>query len=96
MCLAIPGKVLAIDATADPRMGEVSFAGVRKRVCLEWLPEAKVGEYVIVHVGFAISRVDEEDALETLRLLKEMGDIEEELGPPDQAGAGGPRPDRDA
>jgi len=75
MCLAIPGKVLAIDTTVQPVMGDVSFAGVRKRVCLEWLPEAKVGEYVIVHVGFAISRVDEDEALKTLEILATMGDM---------------------
>ena len=86
MCLAVPGKVLQIDRSVTPVMGDVSFAGVRKRVCLEWLPEAKVGEYVIVHVGFAISRVDEEEALETLRLLREMGDLDDELNPPDAAG----------
>jgi hydrogenase expression/formation protein HypC len=80
MCLAIPGKVLDIDTTVSPVMGNVSFAGVQKRVCLEWLPEVRVGEYVIVHVGFALSTVDEKEALETLRMLKEMGDLGEEGG----------------
>jgi hydrogenase expression/formation protein HypC len=74
MCLAIPGKVVDIDLNAQPAMGTVDFAGVRKTVCLEWLPEARPGDYVIVHVGFAISKVDEEEALETLRMLKEMGE----------------------
>ena len=78
MCLAIPGKVLAIDRTVSPVMGNVSFAGVQKQVCLEWLPEVRVGEYVIVHVGFALSTVDEQEALETLKMLKEMGDLAEE------------------
>lgn len=78
MCLAIPGKVLEIHEQSQPVMGTVDFAGIRKDVCLEWLPEAKPGDYVIVHVGFAISRVDEQEALETLKLLKEMGDQEDE------------------
>jgi hydrogenase expression/formation protein HypC len=74
MCLAIPGKVLTIESASEPRMGLVSFGGVEKRVCLEWLPEAGVGDYVIVHVGFALSKVDEEEALETLKLIKELGE----------------------
>jgi hydrogenase expression/formation protein HypC len=74
MCLAIPGKVLAIHATTQPVMGTVDFSGIRKEVCLEWLPETQPGDYVIVHVGFAISKVDEQEALETLKLLKEMGE----------------------
>lgn len=75
MCLAIPGKVLKIHDGSQPVMGMVDFAGVHKDVCLEWLPEAMPGDYVIVHVGFAISKVDEEEALETLRILKEMGEV---------------------
>ena len=72
MCLAIPGKVLDIDRTLVPVMGTVSFGGVQKQVCLEWMPEVAVGEYVIVHVGFAIGKVDEEEALETLDMLSQM------------------------
>ena len=74
MCLAIPGKVIEINQSSQPTMGTVDFAGIRKEVCLEWLPEARPGDYVIVHVGFAISKVDEEEALETLKMLKEMGE----------------------
>ena len=73
MCLAIPGKVLKIHESSQPVMGTVDFAGVQKEVCLEWLPETRPGDYVIVHVGFAISKVDEQEALETLKMLKEMG-----------------------
>jgi hydrogenase expression/formation protein HypC len=76
MCLAIPGKIISIDRSHTPMMGSVSFAGVRKDVCLEWVPEVKEGDYVIVHVGFALNTIDEQEALETLRLLKEMGDID--------------------
>jgi hydrogenase expression/formation protein HypC len=73
MCLAIPGKVLDIDREATPLMGNVSFGGVQKKVCLEWLPDVLVGDYVIVHVGFALSKVDEQEALETLKMLRDMG-----------------------
>lgn len=72
MCLAIPGKVVSIDTTVQPTMGVVSFGGVEKRICLEWLPDVAVGEYVIVHVGFAISKMDETEAMETLRLISEI------------------------
>jgi hydrogenase expression/formation protein HypC len=72
MCLAIPGKVLTIEEESQPRMGSVSFAGVRRPVCLDWVPEVKVGDYVLVHVGFALSRVDEEEAEKTLSLLRAM------------------------
>ena len=64
-------------------MGIVSFGEVRKQVCLEWTPDISVGDYVIVHVGFAISRLDEEDALETLRLLEEIGSGSNDPGMPD-------------
>jgi hydrogenase expression/formation protein HypC len=81
MCLAIPGKVIEIDRSTTPVMGNVDFAGITRSVCLEWLPEVVEGDYVIVHVGFAISKLDEEEALETLRLLREMGDLAEETDP---------------
>jgi hydrogenase assembly chaperone HypC/HupF len=78
MCLAIPGKVLEIDRATSPLMATVSFSGVQKQICLEWLPEVTVGEYVIVHVGFAISKLDEQEAEETLRILRAMGDLDDE------------------
>jgi len=74
MCLAIPGKVLELHRTDDLSLGTVSFGGVQKEVCLDWVPEAKVGDYVIVHVGFAISTMDEEEAKETLKLLDQMSE----------------------
>lgn len=80
MCLAVPGEVLAIDRSNVPVMGTVSFAGVEKQVCLEWLPDINVGEYVIVHVGFALSKIDKVEALETLQMLREMGDLADEEG----------------
>ncbi len=76
MCLAIPGKVLEIDTNSQPLMGKVSFGGIKKDVCLEWLPNVKIGDYVIVHVGFAISKVDENEAIETLRMFEEMDKLE--------------------
>jgi len=79
MCLAVPGKVLEIDRTTNPVMGTVDFAGVQKQVCLEWVPEVRVGNYVIVHVGFALNTVDEQEAEETLRLLREMGELDDEV-----------------
>lgn len=79
MCLAIPGKVLEIESTVQPVMAKVSFGGIEKRICIEWLPEVKVGEYVLVHVGFAISKVDEQEAIETLRLLDEIEGAYEDL-----------------
>jgi hydrogenase expression/formation protein HypC len=72
MCLAIPGKVLNIDTNVQPTMGTVDFGGIQKQVCLEWTPEVAVGDYVIVHVGFAISKMDETEALETLKLIDEI------------------------
>jgi hydrogenase expression/formation protein HypC len=82
MCLAIPGKVLEIITTVQPTMGKVSFGGIKKEVCLELVPEVQVGDYVIVHVGFAISKMDEQDALETLELLAQMDKFDEEQEKP--------------
>jgi hydrogenase expression/formation protein HypC len=84
MCLAIPGKVLTIDTSVQPTMGTVSFGGIQKRVCLEWTPEVAVGDYVIVHVGFAISKMDEMEALETLKLIDEIDGSLDELNPRDE------------
>ena len=82
MCLAIPGKIISIQETDDlMRSGKVSFGGIVKDINLAYVPEAKVGEYVIVHVGFALSTMDEEEAQKTLNLLQEMeGGFDELLG----------------
>ena len=74
MCLAIPGKVIEIGEPGLMRMGKVDFGGIIREVCLAYLPEVQVGDYVIVHTGFAISRLDEAEAQETLRLLAEVFD----------------------
>jgi hydrogenase expression/formation protein HypC len=78
MCLAVPGKILSIDGD-DPilRSGRVDFTGVVKVVNLAYVPEAKVGDYVLVHVGFAISTVDEDEAKQVFEYLRQMGDLEE-------------------
>ncbi len=82
MCLAIPGKVLEIDDTVQPKMGKASFGGIQKRVCLEWIQDVKVGDYVIVHVGFAISKMDEKEAMKTLEIFAQMEGAFEELKTP--------------
>ena len=80
MCLAVPGKVVGVQERHDTVMAEVDFGGVRKDVCLQYLPEVGVGDYVIVHVGFAIQRLDERSALETLAEFERLGLLEEEFG----------------
>ncbi|GAA0914891.1 MULTISPECIES: HypC/HybG/HupF family hydrogenase formation chaperone [Streptomyces violaceusniger group] len=80
MCLAVPGRVVGIEERDGTPMGRVDFGGVVKDVCLVYLPEIEVGEYAIVHVGFAIQRLDEESALATLRLFERIGALDEEFG----------------
>lgn len=81
MCLAIPGKIksTALEFDGQVRMAKVSFGGIIKEATLEMVPQAKVGDYVLVHVGVAISIVDEAEAQRTFSYLEEMGEIEEEL-----------------
>jgi hydrogenase expression/formation protein HypC len=79
MCLAIPGKVEEITTEGDLRVGRVNFGGVVKRVCLDYVPEVEVGDYTIVHVGFALSKIDEETAEKTLADFRAMGVLDEEL-----------------
>lgn len=85
MCLAIPGRVEEIFTEGTVKMGRVNFGGVVKRVCLDYVPEVEVGDYTIVHVGFALSRIDEENAQKTLALFREMGMLEEELAGEEEA-----------
>lgn len=99
MCLGIPGRIVEVlDGDELLRLGRVDFGGVRKDVCLAYVPEAGLGDYVIVHVGFAISQVDEAEAQRTLDVLRAMGDLlTTELGatpaepPPARPVAGQPR-----
>ncbi len=78
MCLAVPGKILSVEGD-DPllRCGRVDFNGAVKQVNLAYVPEAKVGDYVLVHVGFAINTIDEEEANKVFQYLREMGDLAE-------------------
>ncbi|MGZ4650027.1 MAG: HypC/HybG/HupF family hydrogenase formation chaperone [Kineosporiaceae bacterium] len=80
MCLAVPGRIVRVEERDDTLMAEVDFGGVRKDVCLEYIPDAAVGEYVVVHVGFAIQRLDESSATRTLEDFERMGILEEEFG----------------
>jgi hydrogenase expression/formation protein HypC len=77
MCLAVPGKVIEVQDDQGMRMGRANFGGIVKRVCLEYTPEAQVGDYVMVHVGFALSRVDEAEAARTYKLLEELNQLAE-------------------
>ena len=79
MCLGIPGKVVEVYREHDLLMGRVDFGGVLKRVCLEYVPEIAVGEYALVHVGFALTRLDEIEARRVFALLKEAGELAAEL-----------------
>ena len=80
MCLAVPGRVESVFEESGTTMAQVDFGGVRKKVCLAYLPETGIGEYVIVHVGFAIQRLDEESAKETLATFERLGILAEEFG----------------
>ncbi|MFC4033507.1 HypC/HybG/HupF family hydrogenase formation chaperone [Streptomyces polygonati] len=80
MCLAVPGRVLSTAEVDGTLMAEVDFGGVRKEVCLQYIPDAAVGEYVIVHVGFAIQRLDERSAQQTLANFDRLGILAEEFG----------------
>jgi hydrogenase expression/formation protein HypC len=82
MCLAIPGQVRSIFEANGTRMGRVNFGGIEKEVCLAYMPDIQVGDYTIVHVGFAITKVDEEAAQQTLAMFRELGVLDEELGIP--------------
>ncbi|MGB6132606.1 MAG: HypC/HybG/HupF family hydrogenase formation chaperone [Acidobacteriaceae bacterium] len=91
MCLAIPGKVVEIHAQEGMRMARVQFGGVTREACLDYVPETQVGDYVLVHVGFAISRVDEEEARRTYEALQEIDALGELEIPEVSQGPGGAR-----
>jgi hydrogenase expression/formation protein HypC len=78
MCLAVPGQILEVEQQLNNRVGTIQFGGITRQAYLDFVPEANVGDYVIVHVGFAISRVDAEEARRTYDLLEQMGLLEEE------------------
>ena len=79
MCLAVPGKVISIDdSNPELRMAKVNFSGIMKDISIQLLPEVKIGDYILAHVGMALNIINEEEAMETLRLLKELGDMDAE------------------
>ena len=80
MCLGVPGKIIEIYDVGGLKMGKVDFGGVVREACLEYVPDAEIGDYTVIHVGFAISRLSEEEAMASLETLREIADIEEELG----------------
>lgn len=79
MCLGIPGKVIEIWDDSGTRMSTVDFGGATKSVCLAYLPDLKIGEYAIVHAGFAITQLDEDSANKTLQMFNDLGVLDEEL-----------------
>jgi hydrogenase expression/formation protein HypC len=87
MCLAVPGKILTKENIGGVEVGQVQFGAITRQVALGFVPEAGVGDYVMVHVGFAISRVDAEEAQRTYELLEQLGALEEELGPEEAVAA---------
>jgi hydrogenase expression/formation protein HypC len=81
MCLGVPGKIIEIQEIAGLRMGRVDFGGVYREACLAYVPEAQVGDYTVIHVGFAISLLSEEEAQMSLAALQEIVNLDEEMGP---------------
>jgi hydrogenase expression/formation protein HypC len=79
MCLGIPGKIIEIYEKNSLKMAKVDFGGIAREACLAYTPEAEVGQYALIHVGFAISLMDEDEAQETLKLLQEITDLENEI-----------------
>jgi hydrogenase expression/formation protein HypC len=77
MCLAIPGKISALHDSAGVPMAKVEFGGITREACMSYIPDARIGDYVLVHVGFAISKVDEEEAQRTYQYLSEMDQLAE-------------------
>lgn len=77
MCLGVPGKVVSVENDGDLLMGKVDFGGVARQVCLAYVPDVSVGEYVVVHVGFALSKIDEAEAQRVYELLRELEQLED-------------------
>ncbi|MCX8156105.1 MAG: HypC/HybG/HupF family hydrogenase formation chaperone [Verrucomicrobiae bacterium] len=94
MCLAVPGKIVSVaESDTGARMGKVDFGGIAREVSLDFVPEAGVGDYVIVHVGFALSKVDPEEARQVFEYLQQMGELaelHETPPPPSSSSTGGP------
>ncbi|MBI3160126.1 MAG: HypC/HybG/HupF family hydrogenase formation chaperone [Chloroflexi bacterium] len=80
MCLGVPGKIIAIYEEEGLKMGRIDFGGVVRESCLDFTPEAQVGDYALIHVGFAISLINEDEAAKTLAILREIVDLDDEIG----------------
>jgi hydrogenase expression/formation protein HypC len=80
MCLGIPGKVIELYKINGMSMAKIDFSGVIKEACMEYLPEIKIGDYTLIHVGFGLSIIDETEALETMQLLNQIAAMGEEEG----------------
>lgn len=80
MCLAIPGKIVEIYEAGGLKMGKIDFNGIKREACLEYVPEARIGDYTVIHVGFAISLLSEKEARESLELLRDITSFEDEVG----------------
>jgi hydrogenase expression/formation protein HypC len=83
MCLAVPGKIVEIYQSGGLTMGRIDFGGVTREACLAYVPEARVGDYTIIHVGFALNVISEQEAQETLELLRQLADLDSEYYPED-------------
>ena len=81
MCLGIPGKIIEIYESNGLQMGKIDFGGVTREACLQYVPEAKIGDYTLIHVGFALNLISEDEAMETLELLRSISDFGQELAP---------------
>ena len=92
MCLGVPGKIIEIHDAGGLRMGKVDFGGVTREACLAYVPDAQIGDYTVIHVGFAISRLSEQEAFASLETLREMVNLEEELEPDRVFNKSHPRP----
>jgi len=84
MCLGIPGKIIEINQTIGVKMAKIDFGGVIREACIEAIPEAKIGDFTIIHAGFALNILSEKEALETLSLLQDISDFNNDIGPDEQ------------
>ncbi len=86
MCLGVPGKILEVTVSNGLRMGRIDFGGALREACLEYVPEARVGDYVLIHVGFAISVLSEAEAQASLETLRQIAELDQAIGPESEAG----------
>ncbi|MGB9674473.1 MAG: HypC/HybG/HupF family hydrogenase formation chaperone [Anaerolineales bacterium] len=87
MCLGVPGKIIEIYDANGLKMGKIDFGGVTREACLEYVPEAQIGDYALIHVGFALNLISEEEAMETLEMLTQIADLGEQMAQEDNYNA---------